>query len=321
MRHAEICFAILAHDNRSILDEQISRIRELTPGADVVVYNGGVHLNTSGLDADVCPTSRRLTYTNLGRFHGEIMRWLTETRRVPDYLITLDRDAELVRADVGAFLQRAMRGSAYMGVRFHTGLPGWQDVPLVRRARWKWQERWKALLMRDEPYHSFNAVQVFGGEYVEKLAALPQLTEIMDRAHVSRLRGLEEIIYATLAVSMDCRPVCNPSEAAIQLRWFRVRELVSLLHDESTYWIHRVSMRADASDRRLLKDFFAGRLRPMAEYDETHARTRLRNRLGTHAERFLRRRGLDIYTAVLPEMPRSYREKFQGTVNPKLTEY
>jgi hypothetical protein len=308
MPHREICFAILAHDNRAILDEQIARIRHLTPGADVVVYNGGDHLDTTGLDADVCPTSRRLTYTNLGRFHGEVMRWLATTGRTPGYLVTLDRDAELVKAELGSYLRRVMSRSAYMGVRFHKGLPGWQDIPLVRRARWKWQERWKHLLMCDEPYHSFNAVQVFGGEYVEKVAALPQLQEILDRASVSRLRGMEEIIYATLAVSLECRPVCNPSEAVIQLRWFRIQELMELLCDARIYWIHRISMSSQASDRRLINDYFAGRLRPLAEYDDRHARSDFLSRLKTHAERFCRRRGLDIYTAILPEVPRSYRK-------------
>lgn len=314
MSSPDVCVAILAHNNRPMLDESVRTVRKLEPDASVVVFNGGGdRLDTTGLDADVCPASRRLRYTNLGPFQAEVMRWLVSADRVPRFLVTMDSDALQIRGGLAESLPRRMPDSAYMGVRFHRGLPGWKDTPLVRRARWKWQEGWARLLESEEVYHSFNAVQVYGAEYVERLARLPQLDEIIARSEVSRLRGLEEMIYPTLAVAMGCRPVQNPGGRAVQLRWHGAAELLGYLDDEDVHWVHRVSMDADASDRRLLKDAEAGTLRPAGEYADTHTREDLLSRLSIHTERFFRRRKLDLLTAVLPEIPRQHREHAAGS--------
>jgi hypothetical protein len=168
MSSPDLCVAILANNNRPMLDESVRVVRQLEPDASVVVFNGGGdRLNTTGLDADVCPASRRLRYTNLWPFQAELMRWLASEGRAPRFLVTMDSDALQIRGGLAETLREKMPDSACMGVRFHRGLPGWKDTPLVRRARWKRQEGWARLLESEEVYHSFNAVQVYGSENVE----------------------------------------------------------------------------------------------------------------------------------------------------------
>jgi hypothetical protein len=115
------------------------------------------------------------------------------------------------------------------------------------------------------------------------------------------------MIYPTLAVAMGCNPVQNPGERAVQLRWHGAADFLGYVADEDVHWVHRVSMDAEASDRRLLRDAEAGTLRSAEAYPDTHTREDPLSRLSIHFERFFRRRKLDLLTAALPEIPRKHR--------------
>lgn len=299
-----ICFAILAHNNRPVLEDLIANVRTAVPGQEIVVYNGGADFDLTGLDVEVCPTSRSLRYSSLARFHAEVMTWLAGRERTPEYVVTLEPDMMILRRGFADFLDHTMRDAAYMGTRFHEVAPGWWDNPIGRRARWKWAEGWRDLIGTPGPCHAFGPGQIFRREYVEKLVALPQLDRIIARSEVTRLRAIEEIIYPSLAAGLDCRPVSNPGSRAITLKWYPPARIADFLADDSVFLAHRVSADLGASDRRMIHDALAGRLGPLSSYDARHVPSDPWSRTKILTERFFRRRKLDITTALLPEIPR-----------------
>jgi hypothetical protein len=296
-----VCFAILAHNNRPCLEDLRLNLRVAAPEADVVVFNSGTDLDLTGFDADVCPTSSPLVYNGIVRVPTHIMRWLVETDRVPDYLVTLEPDMMLMRRGFPDFLGKVMGDSAYMGTRYHEVPSGWWENPIGKRARWKWSEGWRDLIGTPGPSHSFGPGQIFGREYINKLVALPHLDKIIERAEATRLSAIEEIIYPSLAAAMDCRPIPNPGSDALTLRWYPPHELRRFLTDESAFLVHRVSTDPEAADRRLIHDWLDGRTEGR-QYDSRHV-PGLWHKTKIIAERYQRRRWLDIKTVLLPEVP------------------
>jgi hypothetical protein len=304
MATARICFAILAHNDRPGLEDMITNIRTAAPDEEIVIYNGGSGFDLDGLDVEVCPTSRQLRYSRMTRFHAETMTWLAGRPRLPEYVVTLEPDMMLARRGFASYLDAVMGDAAYLGTRFHQVEQGWWDNPIGRRARWKWAEGWRDLIGTPGPHHSFNPGQVFRREYVEKLAALPQLDQIIARADASRLRALEEVIYPSLAVAMDCRPMANPGSRAITLKWYPPARIADFIADESVFLVHRVSTDLGSADRRMIHDALAGRLGPLSDYDARHVPSDPWSRTKILTERFFRRRWLDVTTALLPEVRR-----------------
>lgn len=304
MPEPRICFAILAHNNRPLLEDLIANVRAAAPDEDIVVYNSGAEFDLSGLDVEICPTSSPLGYGKLTRFHAEVMTWLSGRGRLPRYMVTLEPDMMVVRRGFANFLDHTMRDAAYMGTRFHRVPPGWWVNPIGRRARWKWSAGWQDLTGTPEPCHSFGPGQIFGREYIEKLVALPQLDQIIARSEVTRLDIIEEIVYPSLAAGMHCRPMSNPGSQAITLKWYPPARIAGFLSDESVFLMHRVSTDLGAADRRMIRDGLAGRLGPLSSYDARHVPSDPWSQVKLHSERFYRRRKLDITTALLPEVPR-----------------
>ncbi|GAA2682972.1 MULTISPECIES: hypothetical protein [Actinosynnema] len=307
---SKLCFVSCVNTNRPLVELLVRNLRQAAPGHDVVLYNGGgPEFDLSGIGVDVNPRSRKMRYSYLTGMLADTARWLVETSRVPDYLVLVEPDMMLIKPGLAEHLDRIMGDASYLGANFHKVRPGWADNPIGRRARWKWDEGWRDLTGSPAPYHSFNPGQIFGREYVEKLAALPHLDRIVARAEASRLEVLEEILYPTLAVSMGCRALSNPGSHALTLRWYAPTELQEFLEDDSVYLVHRVSGDPGAGDRRMIQDSLDGRLRPVAEYDDAHVPSDLRRRTKILAERFVRRRKLDLIAKFRSEVPRSFSTK------------
>ncbi|WP_306747982.1 hypothetical protein [Saccharothrix yanglingensis] len=307
MAAPSLCFLACVNTNRPLVELLLDNLRQAAPGHDVVLYNGGgPEFDLTGIGADVNPYSRRLRYSYLTRLLAETARWLTETSRVPDYLVLVEPDMMLIKPGFAEYLGRIMGDAAYLGAHFHKVRPGWADNPIGRRARWKWHEGWRDLTGSPSPYHSFSPGQVFGREYVEKLAALPQLDRIVERAEASRLQVLEEVVYPTLAVSMGCRALANPGSHALTLRWYAPDELQEFLDDDSVYLVHRVSGDPRAGDRRMIQDSLDGRLQPPDRYDAAHVPSGPWQRARILTERFVRRRRLDLVAALADEVPKGF---------------
>lgn len=259
---ADICFAVLAHNQRASLDDLLRNLRYFAPRADVVLYNGGKDARLfDGLDVDVCRYSHPLRYERLTDFHLDVLQWVYEERRQFDFLITLDSDMLLIKPGIEDYLETVMASSNYMAVDFSEVLPDTTWKP-GRRFHLKWPTIWQPIFGTRNPFGCFNPGQVFGRQYVERLMHFPRLSELRLRVERSRFPFLEEMILPTLAVVLDCNPrrLPIPDESAIRfLGYHSPEEIDRYRRDPDMYHlIHPVNMTLDAPDRDMVRAVMAG---------------------------------------------------------------
>ncbi len=265
----KLCFALLAHNKPDCLADLVANIRHFAPGSDIVLFNGGRDPNLAdGLGIDVCPYSRPLEYERVARFHYEVMRWLAEERRTYDFLVTLDSDVLLIKPGLDAYLSRVMQDSAYMAVLFRQ-MPPWTPRTTGRRFNYKWEGIWQPLFGTRYPYGAFNPGQVFRHDYAARLLQFPQLEELLTRIDQSSLRDLEEMVWATMAVTLGCKPRNFPYPVASAVRYLERHsplELQRWVLDPNVYFVHPITMTMDAPDRRLVRELSQGRAPDYAAY-------------------------------------------------------
>jgi hypothetical protein len=252
----KLCLAILAHNNPACLADFLDNVRAFAPAADVVLFNGGRDPDLArGLDVEICPYSRPLGYERVAPFHYEIMRWLHEQRRRYDILVTLDADMLLIKPGLETYLEQRLGESAYMAVLFRNVPPDTRWVT-GRRFHLKWRNLWQPIFGTDIPYGCFNPGQTFRREYAERLLKFPKLEELLRRIERSSLRDLEEMVWATMAVTLECAPREYPWSVATAVRYVKRHSPVDIqnyLADPDVFFIHPVTMRLDAPERRLIR--------------------------------------------------------------------
>jgi hypothetical protein len=251
---SRLCFAILAHNQPACLEDLIYNLRAFAPGSDVVLFNGGrdPHLG-NGLGVDVCPFSRPLRYEKLADFQLDTMRWLTAEQRPYEFLVTVDSDMLLIKRGLPDYLEATMGESAYMAVGFGE-IPPSTTWLTGRRFHYKWASVWQPLLGTRYPYGCFNPGQVFRRHYVESLMRFPNLDELRRRIDQSHIPALEEMLYSTLAVALNCAPRPWPNPAAI--RFLGPHSPVDIARYRArpdTFLIHPVTMRVDAPEREFVR--------------------------------------------------------------------
>jgi hypothetical protein len=251
--------AVLAHAYRDALEDLLDSLHTYVPEAEVVVFNGGTDPQlTTGLDVPVCPYSRPLRIGNLVPFHWAVMRWLEETGTDYDFLVTVDWDVLFVRGGLAAHLERTMEASAFMGAGYLVAGPWFPEWDCARRINFGWGRWWRPLFGTDFPSWAFNPGLVFRREYVQKALRFEALPRIMARAARSRIYGIEEWIYATLAVSLGCNPIRNPGSSALQNRLLTVTEIRDALDDPAVHVLHKLGG-GGAPERELLRQVRRGR--------------------------------------------------------------
>jgi hypothetical protein len=258
---ADICFAVLAHNQRPCLEDLLSNLRHFAPTSEVVLYNGGRDNSLfDGLDFDVCPLSHPLRYEGLAEFHLDIIRWLQEERRRFDFLITLDSDMLLIKPGIEAYLEQTMRASNYMAVEFNEIPPDTNWKP-GRRFHLKWKSIWQPIFGTHYPFGCFNPGQVFGRTFVERIMQFPRLAELRTRVERSHFPFLEEMIFPTLAVALDCAPrrMPLPDQSAIRfLGYHPPQEIDAYRRDPDVFMIHPVTMHVDSPEREMLRAVVRG---------------------------------------------------------------
>jgi hypothetical protein len=253
-----VVFAVLAHAHPECLADQVENLAAFAPGSQVVVFNGGRNPNLAAdLPVLTCPYSKPLIHHWLGAFHGLVMQWLAEEALDFEFLVTLDSDMLLLKSGFPEHLRSVMTGSAYVGAHFAEVLP---DTPWRpgRRFHRKWSGAWQQLFDLPHPYRAFNPGQVFGREYVDAFMAWPRRQDLMAAVEQTRLDALEEIVWPTLAASLDLRPMDAPGGRSLQLRRHAPTEIGDYVDDPSTFLLHRVGMTVDAPERVILRRLAAG---------------------------------------------------------------
>jgi hypothetical protein len=258
---AKICFAVLAHNQRECLDDLLQNLRDLAPKADVVLYNGGRDNGlAAGLAVDVVPYSHPLRYEGLAQFQLDLFRWVHEERRDFDFLIILDSDMLLIKSGIEDYLDRVMANANYMGAEFNEILPGTDWKP-GQRFHLKWPTIWQPIFGTRYPFGCFNPGQVFGRIYIERFMQFARLEELRTRVERSHLPSLEEMIYPTMAVVLDCAPrrLPLPEQSAIRYRGYHSpEEIARYLRDPDVFMIHPVTMSASSPERQMLGQLARG---------------------------------------------------------------
>lgn len=271
-----LCFAVLAHAHPSTLADQLSTLRLLYPAARVVVFNGGRDPSlTHGLDVEVCPLSTPLRHGHLARFHALTMEWLAGSAF--DHLVTLDSDVVVVRRG----LDDRLRGIDYAGPHLSEVRPGtpWRPGRRFLRA---WPE-WQPLFGLPFPWRCFNPVQVFSRRYVDAFMAYDGRAALLQRLSETRLEAVEEIVWPSLAAALGLTPTALPGGEALRLSRHTPAELQRHLQSADVFFVHKVGMGVDDTDRRLLREHAhseAADFTIAADYPTSHGESALRRAAG-----------------------------------------
>lgn len=274
-----ICFAILAHDNEPCVVDLIGSLRRSCQSPALVLFNGGRNPRfAAAIDVEVCPYSRPLRHGKLPDFHFGIMRWLHEECWEYDFLITLDADMLLIKPGLESYLEAHMADSAYMAINFSETYPDTDWRP-GRRHHYHWRQVWQPIFGTENPYHCFNPGQIFRRDYVERFMTFSKRHDLLTRTERSMLPVLEEMIFPTLAMTLECNPRMHPGsqvppardiqsqESAI--RWEKrhsPREICRHVDDPHAFLIHPVPMTRDAPERTFVLAIQRGGAVDVGEY-------------------------------------------------------
>jgi hypothetical protein len=259
--HATVEVVILAHEKREALEELVDNVRFFLPEADVVVFNGGMdHALTERLGVDTCPYSCPIRRGNLIGFYAGVLQWANERRARPDFHVVLDSDQLFIRTGFREFLEQAMSESEFMAAGYletpPTHYAHWNEV---RRINYSWKWRWQSLYGVPHPSWGFNPGTVFRREYVERVSRFANTPRILKLAHRSRVYGIEEFVFSTLARRLGSNPIRHPGSLGL-VSGYPSREIFErCFEDPDVFMIHKVGMEMDSPDRQIVRAVRHGR--------------------------------------------------------------
>ncbi len=243
-----ICFTILAHENESVLTEQLKNIRHYIPNARIVLYNGGTNKDFGSCQGiPICPYSRPLQYGKLGRFLYDVMNWLEETNIEYDYLINLDSDVLFIKHGFESFIEEVMEGYDCMGAHMQIQRSV-HDNPQFYPGVTLWNEwhRWQPFFQTDYFVRYFNPAQVYRRSIVRKILDETDYNQLEQLLAATDTFAMEEMLYATLAMKYGgkCREYPWNYDESLQY----VRTVKPISYDEMKaakiaphyYWIHPI---------------------------------------------------------------------------------
>ncbi|MCL6547537.1 MAG: glycosyltransferase family 4 protein [Alicyclobacillus sp.] len=254
-----ICFAVLAHQNEPVLQDQVDNLLTYHPGAKVVVYNGGTDPNfgrgVTGID--LCPYSRPLRRGKLARFLLDVMRWIEEQGMAYDYLVSVDSDVMFIRPGFEAFLDEHMVERDCMGINM--GVQHRPDeVPHWHPGQTMWAEwdLWRPFFGIDSFCGTLNCMQVYRRDIVRRILARLDWDALERLLASTKVFALEEILHATLALREGARVCMYPQETAKYVRIgepYTVGEVEAAFRDPAAYFLHPVRRIMDDPARRWIR--------------------------------------------------------------------
>jgi glycosyltransferase involved in cell wall biosynthesis len=241
-----ICFAILAHRNEDVLQNQVNNIHVCNPGAKIVLYNGGDNPNfgkSTGIE--ICPYSRPLKFGQLGRFFIETLRWLEETDCQYDYVVSVDSDVLFLRTGFHDFLNSYMDGYDCMGINMYTQLhrdhaPHWGPGQTM----WNEWARWQPFFQTDYFCATLNCMQVYRRAIVQQIIHGIDWESLYTLLDTTQVFALEEMLLVTLAVRHGAKYRKYSNRTADYVRTgteWSIQEVKHASHDSHAYFIHPVN--------------------------------------------------------------------------------
>jgi hypothetical protein len=159
-----------------------------------------------------------------------------------------------------------------------------------------WKHEWQPVFGTENPYHCFNPGQIFRREYVDRFMRFSKRDEMLARAERSAAPVLEEMIFATLAVTLGCNPRIHPGsqipparDLASQvsaIRWRKrhsPREIQRCLDDPHAFLLHPIPMRMDAPERQLIRGLRNGERVDLDRYQRAYESSIARERASVMA--------------------------------------
>lgn len=257
----KVLLAVLAHESRRCLADLLANARAFVDPVDIVVYNGGPHPGLlDGLDATPCPGAVRLYRGNLVPFHAAVMRF-AESRGIGyDHLITLDSDMLFVKQGVAAFLDGVMGDTEFMAAGYLRS-DDWcrERMPRLRRFEASWPLWWRRVFGDTPASWAHNPGMVFRRSAVQRIVAWPELDRMLRISGRSRLHGVEEFVYPTIADRLGCRPLRHPEQSGNHPEPVDIPALHEYLASPSCYWIHKVPLDIGDPVRKEVRELQEGR--------------------------------------------------------------
>jgi hypothetical protein len=176
------------------------------------------------------------------------MEWLAGSAF--DHLVTLDSDVVVVRPGL------ELGGVDYAGPHLSEVRPGtpWRPGRRFLRA---WPQ-WQPLFGIEHPLRCFNPVQVFSRRYVDGFMGYDGRPALLQQLSASRLEALEEIVWPSLAPVLGVTPSTLPGGEALRLSRHTPADLHRHLQSTDVFFVHKVGMAYDDTDRRLLREHARG---------------------------------------------------------------
>ncbi|MCT8140355.1 hypothetical protein H1D32_23235 [Anaerobacillus sp. CMMVII] len=237
----KICFALLVHENRELVEQLIANINYYCPNSHIVLYNGGNKPNLcEELGVQVCPTSKKLKYGNLSSYFFETMEWLDEINLNYDYFINLDSDVLFFRKGYEEFIEEQMKDADYMGVKLRIPDKNWTCGKSFKKDI----QRWEPFFCTKPFWGVFNVGQVMSKELVKALLEYEKLISLKNALEETDVFGIEEIIFTNLANELGFKMKSYPDDCGEKLiRYrphFKVKELSKCLSKKVGWLAHPI---------------------------------------------------------------------------------
>lgn len=243
----KICFAVLVHNKKDVVNDLLDNIKFFCPNSSVVLYNGGDDPSLcNDLGVLICPTSRKLQYGVTAIYLLETMKWLEDLNLKYDYLINLDSDALFIRDGYEKFITDQMVNKDYMGVETKPLEPNnYCGIQLKKEF-----SIWEPLFRTRHLYESFNVGQVFSRRLVKSFLTSEHFDLLLDNLNKTKAFGVDEIAYVTMTDLLGFELNAYPTETGNSIRYrpyFPLDETVHLLHsNKNCFLLHPV--RRDIND-------------------------------------------------------------------------
>jgi hypothetical protein len=268
---SRVVVAISAYNEPSCLADLVENVRYFMKPNVVIVFDCSREQDLcERLDVDRCPTSRPLRWGHLAPFFVEVMQWLERRGVDYDYLVTLHSDMLLIRHGLDDYLDEQMVNSEYMAPGY-LRTDDWCEsrIPYLRRFHYGWRRIWGPLFGIDGPSWGYSPGQVFRREYADKLKKFPRSERLLELAYRSRILGIEEVFFATMADAMGCNPLRMPEEHGCHQPVVTLPRLKGYLETPSVYFIHKVRLSESDPVRVAMKDLRLGLMPSSFDEPET----------------------------------------------------
>lgn len=208
-----------------------------------MLFNGGNDPNLcNGLGFPVCPASTPLYWGNIAPVFLHVMEWLEGMNYEYDYLINIDSDALFAKKGYEEFIHSEMEGFDYMAANLRD--PEWNWYP-GQTMNNEWWSSWH--LIFNTPWYKgcFNNAQVFSKKFVQEKLKFSKLDQIKRKLLETRVTAIEEMIFATLSVTLGIRSKSYPDHVQAWNRfrpYFAEWEIRSGIENQmDCYLIHPVN--------------------------------------------------------------------------------